>query len=172
MSGAGLVHAVVVLTLLPLVALRGRWLVRYFAIDIATYVLAAIVWRFAAGFDVYLAAVAFVVCKVALFSLFLAIAPEVRWSANRAAAIALLAYTLLIPAMQRTPIDGDEPFYLLVTESIVRDLDLDLANQYRELSESATGRLDLQPQPGDPVGSEGGPGDRRQSVLPAHDGGV
>ena len=51
----------------------------------------------------------------------------------------------------RSVIDGDEPFYLLITESIVKDHDLDLANQYRDLAHSETGRPDLVPQLGDPT---------------------
>ena len=99
------------------------------------YALALIVSRQVSGFDRYLAAVALLVAQLALFSLFLATAPalEVRWSANRAALMALLLYALMIPAMLRTPIDGDEPFYLLVTESIVHDRDLDLSNQYEAI---------------------------------------
>ena len=58
-------------------------------------------------------------------------ARDVRWSANRAALLAAIVYALVIPAMIRTPIDGDEPFYLLLTESIVRDFDLDLAQPVR-----------------------------------------
>ena len=166
MMTARIVHAVIILTLLPLLTLRGRWLWRYLAIDLATYGLAWIAWGHAAGIHGYVAAVGFVVVKVALFSVFLASVPEVRWSANRAAILAILVYSLLIPAMQRVPIDGDEPFYLLVTESIVRDFDLDLANQYRDLSSTASGRLDLKPQPGDPVGANGEQYSRHEPLLP------
>src|SRR5207245_9782600 len=55
----------------------------------------------------------------------------------------------------RTPIDGDEPYYLLATESMVHDRDLDLSNQYRDLKHSATGRTDLVPQLGDVRGPHG-----------------
>ncbi|HUP45691.1 MAG TPA: hypothetical protein VM779_09285 [Thermoanaerobaculia bacterium] len=160
-----ILHAVVVLTLLPLLTLRGKWLARYFAVDVATYVVAAVAWRHLDGADPYFAAVAFVVAKIALFALFLNVATMVRWSPNRAFLLALLVYSLLVPAMQRTPIDGDEPFYLLVTESIVRDFDLDLSNQYRELDRSAVGRLDLRSQPGDPVGEEGEQYSRHEPLL-------
>ncbi len=166
MMTAPIVHAVVVLTLLPLLTLRGTWLWRYLAIDLATYGLAWVAWGHAAAIDGYAASVGFVVVKIALFSLSLAAAPDVRWSANRAAILAILVYSLLIPAMQRVPIDGDEPFYLLVTESIVRDFDLDLANQYRDLSSTASGRLDLKPQPGDPVGANGEQYSRHEPLLP------
>ena len=160
-----LAHAVAVLTLLPLVVFRGRTLRRYFAVDLATYALAAVVWPHAHRAGAYLLAVAFVVVKIAIFSMFLAAAANVRWSANRAAVLALLAYSLLLPAMQRSPIDGDEPYYLLVTESIVGDFDFDLANQYRDLSRSATGRPDLRPQPGDPAGAGGEQYSRHEPFL-------
>src|SRR5688500_15072369 len=166
MMTARIVHAVIVLTLLPLLTLRGKWLWRYLAIDLATYGLAAVAWGHASEIDGYAAAVGFVVVKISLFSLFLSTAPEVKWSANRAAILAILVYSLLIPAMQRVPIDGDEPFYLLVTESIVGDFDLDLANQYRDLSSTASGRLDLKPQPGDPVGANGEQYSRHEPLLP------
>ena len=160
------IHAVVVLTVLPLLTLRGKWLWRYLAIDLATYAVAALAWGHVDHVPGYAAAVGLVVFKVAVFSLFLAVATDVRWSANRAAIVSLLVYSLLIPAMSRAPIDGDEPFYLLVTESIVRDFDLDLANQYRDLSSSASGRLDLKPQPGDPVGANGAQYSRHEPLLP------
>ena len=56
MMTARIVHAVVVLTLLPLLTLRGRWRWRYLAIDLATYALAAIVWGHVDGIEGYAAA--------------------------------------------------------------------------------------------------------------------
>ncbi|HEX2122109.1 MAG TPA: hypothetical protein VHL59_10745, partial [Thermoanaerobaculia bacterium] len=159
--------AVVALLVLPLVVLRRRTLWRYWATDAATWLFAWIVWRrIGGGFDPYLACVALAVVKLATFSLFLACGREVRWSANRAALIAAIVYVLAVPAMLRTVIDGDEPFYLLVTESIVRDFDLDLANQYRTLDRSATGRTDLVPQLGDPTGARGEQYSRHEPFLP------
>src|SRR4051794_38229383 len=64
------------------------------------------------------------------------------------------------------PIDGDEPFYLLITESIVHDHDFDLRNQYAALAESATRRPDLVPQIGDPVGKHGEQFSRLEPFLP------
>ncbi len=163
-----IVAAVVILFALPLIVLRGATLRRSLALQVVLYVVAVVASRQVPGFDRYLATVALFVAQLALFSLFLAVAPadEVRWSANRAALIALLVYALMIPAMLRTPIDGDEPFYLLVTESIVHDHDLDLANQYRDLAHSATGRTDLRPQFGDPVGPHGERYSRHEPFLP------
>lgn len=160
--------AAAVLVALPLISLRGAMLRRSLALQIALYVLAVVVARQIPGLDRYLATVALLVAQLALFSLFLANAPaeQVRWSANRAAAIALLVYALMIPAMRRTPIDGDEPFYVLITESIVHDHDFDLGNQYRDLAHSATGRTDLQPQFGDPVGPHGEQYSRHEPFLP------
>jgi len=160
--------AVVVLAALPMIALRGGTLRLSVALQAAVYALALIVSRQIGGFDRYLATIALFVVQLALFSLLLALASpaDVRWSANRAAVIALLVYALMIPAMLRTPIDGDEPFYLLVTESIVHDRDLDLANQYRDLAHSAVGRTDLQPQLGDPVGKHGERYSRTEPFLP------
>ncbi|HEX9162259.1 MAG TPA: hypothetical protein VF980_11180 [Thermoanaerobaculia bacterium] len=153
-----IIAAVAVLLALPLIAFRGRMLWRSFALQLSVYAVSALAWRQVAGsFDPYLATVALFVTQLAIFSFLLATAPpdEVRWSANRAAGLALLVYLLMIPAMLRTPIDGDEPFYLLVTESIVHDHDLDLRNQYADLAHSATGRPDLRPQLGDPAGPHG-----------------
>lgn len=157
-------HAVAVLTVLPLVTLRGRSLRRYFAVDAVTWVLAAVVWRHA-DLDPYFAAVGLVVVKLATFCVFLATAKDARWSANRGAFAALLVYTLLVPAMQRTPVDGDEPFYLLVTESMIRDFDLDLANQYAGGALSRMRRPDLRPQPGDPTGPSGEQYSRHEPLL-------
>jgi hypothetical protein len=103
--------------------------------------------------DPYLALVAFGVLLTAAFFAFVAFGRDVTWSATRAAVVALLLYGAMVPLMMRTPIDGDEPYYLLITESMVRDHDLDLANQYRDLTHSRfgreTGRTDLTPQQGD-----------------------
>ena len=161
---ARLIHAVVVLTVLPIVTLRGRTLRRYFAVDLLTWILAALVWRHT-DLDPYFAAVALVVVKLSTFCVFLNAAAAVRWSANRGAFIALLVYTLLVPAMQRSPVDGDEPFYLLVTESLIRDFDVDLSNQYAPEVLRQFDRPDLRPQPGDPTGSAGEQYSRHEPLL-------
>lgn len=159
--------AIVILAALPWIPFRGRTLRLGLALQAATYVLALIIARQISA-DRYFETVTLFVAQLAIFSLLLAIAPaeEVRWSANRAAVMALLVYALMVPAMLRTPIDGDEPFYLLLTESIVHDHDLDLANQYRDLAHSAAGRTDLQPQLGDPVGKHGQRYSRHEPFLP------
>lgn len=156
---------VIALLGLPLIALRGRTLLRYLGVDAATWLFAWILWRRIPGLDPYLACVAVAVIKLATFTLFLAIGERVRWSANRAALIAAVVYALGVPAMLRTPIDGDEPYYLLATHSMVRDFDLDLANQYRAREGAKWGREDLVPLSGDPVGERGERYSRHEPFL-------
>ena len=150
----------------PLVVLRRRTLAACYATYAALWLFAWILWRRVPQFDSYLGFVAVAVLSLAAFSLFLAAGRDVRWSANRAALLAAIVYAVAIPAMLRTPIDGDEPYYLLVTESITHDFDLDLANQYRRLDRSATGRTDLIPQLGDPTGPKGEQYSRHEPFLP------
>jgi len=157
------------LALLPYAMFRGRALRRYNAADAALWALFAALALLTrdVDFDRHFAVVGFAVIKLSLFSLFLAVADEqdVRWSANRAALIALVVYGCAIPAMLQAPIDGDEPYYLLVTESLVHDRDLDLTNQYANLAVSQTGRSDLKPQQGDPVGRHGERYSRHEPLL-------
>jgi hypothetical protein len=164
---AHFVAAVAVFLVLPFLFFREETLRKYIALEAVSYAFAALVWRQVEAIDPYLAAVALFAAKLIVFSLFLARGREVRWSANHAAVAALLIYALLIPAMQRPAIDGDEPYYLLITESLVRDFDLDLANQYAQLGQSATGRVDLHPQLGDRVGPRGEQYSRLEPLLPA-----
>ena len=156
---------VIALCVLPLIALRGRTLLRYAGVDAATWLFAWILWRRLPGFDSYLAFVALAVLKLATFALFVAAGRHVRWSANRAALIAAIVYAVTIPAMLRTPIDGDEPYYLLATDSMVRDFDLDLANQYRSRVGAQWRREDLVPLFGDPVGERGEQLSRHEPFL-------
>jgi hypothetical protein len=86
--------------------------------------------------------------------------------AIRFAIAAIIVYAFVLPTQLQTPIDGDEPFYLLVTESIVHDHDLDLANQYRDIAHSDTRRPDLVPQLGDPTGPHGEQYSRHEPFLP------
>lgn len=147
---------------LPFILLRGRALRRYFACDGALWAafiaLAAIAQAFRIPVDPWPAFIGFGVVKLAVVALFLAVsdARDVRWSANRAALAALLVYLAVLPPMTtRHVADGDEPYYLLMTESLVRDHDLDLRNQYADLAHSETRRLDLKPEIGDPIGRHG-----------------
>jgi hypothetical protein len=163
-----IVATLVGLIVLPLIALRGKTLLRCYTAGLTLALFAAIVWRrFPApdGDTAYLAFVAFAILELALFALFLAGGENIRWSANRGASIAAIVYALTIPSMVRFPIDGDEPFYLLLTESMAHDGDLDLANQYGALDQSATARPDLVPQLGDPTGPHGEQYSRHEPFL-------
>jgi hypothetical protein len=156
---------VIAIIVLPLIVLRGRTLLAFYGTAAGIALFAWIVWRRVPDFDPYLGFVAAAVIEFAVFFLFLACGRNVAWSAGRAGVVAAVIYALTIPAMLRTPIDGDEPFYLLITESIVRDADLDLANQYRALELSRGGRLDLVPQFGDPTGPNGEQYSRHEPFL-------
>ena len=140
---------------IPLVALRGRSLRRCFETELAALLVFAGLAAFGrvlrVEVDPYLTLVAAGVLILAIPLGFIAFADDVKWSGNRAFVIAAIGYAVMIPLQLRTPIDGDEPYYLLMTESLVRDHDLDLANQYRDLAHSDTGRPDLVPQLGDPM---------------------
>ena len=156
----------------PFLMLRGRALRRYFAVAMGGVLVFAFLALAARPLqievDSYLAFVTLGVLIVAACWAFVALSPaeDVRWSATRAALAAGVLYLAIIPLMLRTPIDGDEPYYVLITESMVRDHDLDLANQYRDLAHSATGRTDLTPQLGDPVGPRGELYSRHEPFLP------
>src|SRR5881296_3815933 len=155
----------------PFILLRGRCLRRWFALYAGAWLLfgllAAIARPLQVNVDPRLAFVLFGVAVVASLWAFVAFnaPPEVRWSANRAAAITAIFYVVVVALMMRTPIDGDEPYYLLLTESIVHDRDLDLSDQCRDLAHSATGRIDLVPQLGDPVGPHGERYSRHEPFL-------
>ena len=143
------------LLILPLIALRGRTLVRCYAAELTLALFAWIVWRrLVPSPDPRVAFIAFAVLELAVFALFLARGSKIRWSANHAAVIAAVVYALTISATS-WKVDGDEPFYLLITESVVHDGDLDLANQYREIQRTASGRVDLIPHADDPAGPHG-----------------
>ena len=160
------------MTVIPaFLLLRGDALRRWLAIEFGAWILlgalALFVHPLQIRIDEYLAVVTFGVCVSAAFFAFVALADplDVRWSANRAAVVAALFYAVAIPLMLRTPIDGDEPYYLHETESMIHDRDLDLSNQYRDLPRSAAGRTDLGPQLGDPVGRHGEQYSRHEPFL-------
>ncbi|HEV8432179.1 MAG TPA: hypothetical protein VGR95_02115, partial [Thermoanaerobaculia bacterium] len=151
---------------LALLVFRGKSLARYLAFEVAAYAIGWILWSLLKPEDTYFAIVVFAVLELAAFSVALANADEVRWSATRAMAIAAIVYAFVIAAQMRQVPDGDEPFYLLITESLVKDHDRDLSNQYRDLAHSATGRTDLVPQIGDPRGPHGEQYSRLEPFLP------
>ncbi len=139
----------------PLLMLRRRALWRCLAAELVIVLVAGALAAFArvlrVEVDPYIAMVATGAIVLAIVCGFIAFADDVRWSANRAGLLALFFYVLMVPLMLRTPIDGDEPFYLLMTESLLHDHDLDLGNQFRDLGRTASGRTDLVPQIGDRV---------------------
>ena len=149
--------AVIALLAAPLLVLRRRTLFAYYAVDAATWLFALILWQRVPAFDPWLGAIGVAVLKVATLSLFIARGRELSWSANRAALLAAIVYALAVPVVERHALDGDEPFYLFVTESVVEDFDLDLRNQYVE-HESG-------PQFNDPTGPEGQQYSRHEPFL-------
>jgi hypothetical protein len=155
---------VIAFAVLPLIVLRGRTLASYYGWAAGIVLSASLVARRPIAFDARLGFVTVAVTIFAVFALHLAIGGEVRWSANRAALVAAVVYTLTIPAMLFTPIDGDEPYYLWVTESLARDFDLDLRTQYGDPTSEA-GRPDLSALPGDPVGKNGEQYSRHEPFL-------
>lgn len=141
--------------LAPLLMLRSRALWRCLGCELVALLvfgaLAAFARMLRVEVDSYLAMVAAGAVVLTIVCAFVAFADNVLWSANRAALLALLFYILMVPLMLRTPLDGDEAYYLLIAESLIHDRDLDLGNQFADLSRTASGRTDLVPQIGDRV---------------------
>ncbi|HWS71398.1 MAG TPA: hypothetical protein VN605_04760 [Thermoanaerobaculia bacterium] len=160
------IAAIAVSLALPLLAFRGRTLRDYLLFLAGSWIAGAGLRFLGVRVEPSFGFVALMTIQLAAFSYVAATGKEVRWSATRAGVLALLVYLLLIPAMTRAPIDGDEPFYLLITESLVHDRDFDLRNQYADLAHSATGRPDLVPQYNDPVGKHGQQYSRHEPFLP------
>jgi len=158
---------VVAVLVLPPIVLRGRTLLAFYGVVAATSLAAWLASLHLPPFaheDLALTAVA--VAHLATLSLFIAAGSRVRWSANRAALVAAGVYALVVPAMLRAPVDGDEPFYLLQAASIARDFDLDLANQYRAHTTKEWKREDITgPQTGDPRGEDGEQYSRHEPFL-------
>ena len=77
-----------------------------------------------------------------------------------------VVYLALQPWMgEQRAVDGDEPYYLLLTHSIAFDADVDLSNNYVADWKSFTDRP-LKPQLGDPVGPRGELHSRHSALLP------
>jgi len=166
-----IVSAAIVLAILPFVFFRGRELARALTNELALYALALGVWVFAQAvgatdFDPYIAIVFVAIAQLTTIAIQIAATQQLSNQATRFAIAAALVYAVIIPTQFRGALDGDEPFYLLVTESIVHDHDLDLSNQYRDIAKGDTGRPDLVPQPGDPTGPHGEQYSRHEPFLP------
>jgi hypothetical protein len=160
-----IIATIIALVVLPLVALRGATLRQCYAALLTLALFAWIISLRVETFDPRVACIALAVLALTIFAVFLACGSDVRWSANRAAVVAAIVYALVIPATS-WKVDGDEPYYLLITESIVHDFDLDLANQYREIDRTVSGRTDTRPQIGDPRGRHGEQYSRHEPFLP------
>lgn len=148
--------------------LRSR-LVRH---DAASTMALVALWHLAGVLDLDVSASTacgvLVAAKLVHFAIVIATetdATAIEWSPARAGLLAALVYLALIPNVLAWPTDGDESYYVLAAESVVADFDLDLRNQYGSLERSATGRLDIGPQPGDPVGPGGEQYSRHEPLL-------
>lgn len=157
--------ALIALPACALVVFRGRTLAAWAAATATIGLFAWLVSLRAPSVDPRLGLALAVGAQVVTFALFLVHGTSVRWSANRAAVIAAVAYAAAIPAMLQHPVDGDEPYYLLVADSIARDFDLDLSNQYRDAVLANAGRGDLVPFPDDPTGPAGEQYSRHEPFL-------
>jgi hypothetical protein len=62
--------------------------------------------------------------------------------------------------------DGDEPYFLLIAESLIRDGDVDLANNYAHRDYAAFYPGELRPQTNDPVGRHGEQFSRHPATFP------
>ena len=82
-------------------------------------------------------------------------------------ALPLIVYAALLPwtASVRPP-DGDEPYYLLLTHSLLQDGDADLADDYAAGEGRRFLNRPLEPQPGDPTGPRGEIYSRHNLLLP------
>ena len=93
--------------LVPLLMLRNRALWRCLGCELAALLVFGALAAFArvlrVSVDPYLAMVAAGAVVLTIVCAFIALAAEVRWSANRAALLALLFYILMIPLLLRTP---------------------------------------------------------------------
>lgn len=76
-------------------------------------------------------------------------------------------YLAVLPWCHRQrPPDGDEPYYLLLAQSLAWDQDVDLADDYADESYREFVDRPLEPQPGDPTGPNGEIYSRHNALLP------
>lgn len=79
----------------------------------------------------------------------------------------LVVYLAILPwSTGQRPPDGDEPYYLLVAHSLAFDGDTDLRDDYAEKASLGFMPRALEPQPGDPMGSDGEIYSRHNALLP------
>lgn len=80
----------------------------------------------------------------------------------------LAVYLAIQPwALDHRQPDGDEPYYLLITHSLVFDGDVDLGNNYAAEDSTTFMERAIGSQPGDPVGEDGEIYSRHAAFLPA-----
>lgn len=79
----------------------------------------------------------------------------------------LVVYLALLPwSSEHRPPDGDEPYYLLITHSLLQDGDADLADDYAAGESRRFVDRAIAPQPGDPRSHDGGVYSRHNLLLP------
>ncbi|HYO79350.1 MAG TPA: hypothetical protein VE010_22990, partial [Thermoanaerobaculia bacterium] len=149
--------AAIALLVAPLTVLRRRTLLAYYGVLAATSIFGWILFQRVPWYDPRLACIVVAAIDLAVLSLLLARGRDVVWSPNRAAALAAIVYALVIPVIGAHAPNGDEPYYLAVSESLVHDFDFDLRNQY-----AAHG---MGPQYNDPVGPNGEQYSRHEPFL-------
>lgn len=166
------IAAAVFLSLGPLPLLEGQARRRFIWFDVLSYALflaaLALLRLLPIAIDPRLLFSIALVLKLVLIVVSCYVAQEegtLRWNASKAAFVAGGLYLILVPYGLQWPLDGDEPYYLLQTESILRDGDLDLRNQFQDSSRTLAARVGLGPQIGDPVGPAGEQYSRHEPFL-------
>jgi len=159
-------------SIIPPFVLRRRRTI-WFAFDAGSWALAlalvAVGPRFGFRIGPDLAIITLIWIKLTVFCAVTATGATVdrfRFTPLVAAILAGSIYLVFVPHVLRWAVDGDEPYYVLIAESLVHDHDLDLANQYDGIEQSVTRRVDLSAQLGDPVGPNGEQYSRHEPLLP------
>lgn len=93
------------------------------------------------------------------------LAPRPRWLPFAVVPLAVYLAVMTWSAAARPP-DGDEPYYLLLAESLATDFDVDLADEYAADVWRRIGPRPIAPQPGDPTGPDGEVFSRHEPLLP------
>lgn len=93
------------------------------------------------------------------------LAPRPRWLPLAAVPLAVYLMVMAWSDAARAP-DGDEPYYLLLAESLATDFDVDLADEYAGEVWKRIGPRPIAPQPGDPTGPAGEIFSRHEPLLP------
>jgi len=102
------------------------------------------------------------------------LAPLVRrFAASRDRRSAYVALFVLVPGLAiapwvdaEAPPNGDEPYYLLIAESLTSDADIDLSDEYLDGTAQRIAGRELAPQQGDPIGRHGERRSRHGALFP------